>query len=81
MDDKIKELQAQVAALQHFAIALIDALPTDSAGSAGSEFRSLVLSTLRDLSNAGYRDEANRFQEAVDDINSRSPSYPGLPRY
>lgn len=78
MDEQIKQLQAQVAALQHFAIALIDHLPSETTSGAGSEFRSLVLSTLRDLSNAGFKDEANRFQEAVDDINSRSPSYPGL---
>ncbi|MCA7082043.1 hypothetical protein KZ686_17680 [Cupriavidus cauae] len=78
MDETIKNLQAQVAALQHFAIALIDHLPAGAASGAGSEFQNFARMTLRDLSNAGFADEARRFSDAVDDINSRSPSYPGL---
>ncbi|CAJ0740855.1 hypothetical protein [Ralstonia mannitolilytica] len=73
MEEKIKELQAQVAALQMFAIALIDALPADVAEKAGGEFRNLVIATLRDLNGAGKADAAAHFADAVEYINSRSP--------
>ncbi|SPR97375.1 hypothetical protein [Cupriavidus taiwanensis] len=80
MDEKetIKALQAQVAALQHFAIALIDSLPTEVAQTLHNEFSGNVRATLRHLSNGGYAEEANRFQEAVEGINAREADYPGL---
>ncbi|MCL9849851.1 hypothetical protein RSP673_012495 [Ralstonia solanacearum P673] len=78
MEDTIKNLQAQVAALQLFAIALIDHLPNDSAGAAGAAFSEFTRMTYRNLTNAGKRDEAQRFMDAVEDINSRSPSHPAL---
>lgn len=78
MEDKIKELQAQVAALQMFAIALIDALPEGVAGKAEQEFSSLTQMTLRDLNEAGKADEAAHFADAVEYINSRSPVHLAL---
>lgn len=78
MEDKIKELQAQVAALQMFAIALIDALPEGVAGKAEQEFSSLTQMTLRDLNEAGKTDEAAHFADAVEYINSRSPVHLAL---
>lgn len=78
VEDKIKELQAQVAALQMFAIALIDALPDGAAGKAGQEFSSLAEITLRDLNEAGKADEAAHFADAVEYINSRSPVHLAL---
>ncbi len=78
MEDTIKNLQAQVAALQLFAIALIDHLPDGSASAAGQAFHAFTSMTHRDLTNAGKRDEAQRFMDAVENINSRSPSHPAL---
>ncbi len=78
MEDTIKDLQAQVAALQGFAISLIDALPDGSCGEAGQAFQNFALMTHRDLLAAGKEDEARRFIAAVEDINSRSPSHPDL---
>ncbi|WP_296228568.1 hypothetical protein [Ralstonia sp. UBA689] len=78
MEEKIRELQAQVAALQMFAIALIDALPDGVAGKAGQEFSSLTQMTLRDLNEAGKEDEAAHFADAVEYINSRSPVHLAL---
>lgn len=78
MEEKIKELQAQVAALQMFAIALIDALPDGAAGKAGQEFSSLAQLTIRDLKQAGKDHEADQFADAVEFIGSRSPVHLGL---
>jgi len=78
VEEKIRELQAQVAALQMFAIALIDALPDGVAGKAGQEFSSLTQMTLRDLNEAGKEDEAAHFADAVEYINSRSPVHLAL---
>ena len=78
MENTIKDLQAQVAALHLFAISLIDNLPEGSAGKAGQAFQEYSRMMLRDLQAAGLTDSRDRFAQAVEDINSRSPSHPAL---
>lgn len=65
MDETIKNLQAQVAALQHFAIALIDHLPAAAASGAGSEFQNHARMTLRDVSYAAWRKKRKPFFPAI----------------
>lgn len=78
MENTIKDLQAQVAALHLFAISLIDNLPDGVAGKTGSAFQEYARMMLRDLQAANRSDERDRFAQAVENINSRSPSHPAL---
>ncbi|MGC5885712.1 hypothetical protein [Ralstonia pseudosolanacearum] len=78
MENKIKNLEAQVAALHLFVISLMDALPEEAQRATALQFQEHRMAMLGDLQRLGTADDVTRFDSSVEAILDRSPSHPGL---